>query len=548
MASYAALDLGGRVLASKGWKRILWLAMAAVAMGGGIWSMHFIAMLAFVLPVPVDYDFKLTAISLLVAILATGAGFYVVAGDPQRRRRLAFGGVLIGTGIVAMHYTGMSAMLMRCSLRYDLLLLIASVLIAIGAATTALWLAFRTRGVWRRLGAAVLMGAAISGMHYTGMAAAIFSLTTPAVAEIGAAGSAHIQLALGIAALTFIILFMALLASAQTLARQRGELIEADPNGVVVVDSHGCIETVNGRLTKLFGYRQVELLGQPVELLLPERYRRSHVALRTGYSASPANRPMGAGRDLQGLRKDGSEFPIEIGLSPITSERGVAVVATVIDITERKAAEEKEKILVRELQHRTNNLLAVVQAIAHESLSGPGSIEQMRSAFDARLQALGRAHRQLVNSNWRGVALKEIVRSSLEPFGARIDMDGADIIFGAKETQDFSLVIHELATNAVKYGALSDANGKIKIGWAVVGNDGDAVLRFQWQERGGPPVDVPKRQGFGNSLLRAAFRDINIDYAREGLTCQIRVPLGKIEFTAPFASDHQAVKTLSLSL
>src|SRR5262249_2522655 len=93
-------------------------------LGGGIWSMHFIAMLAFVLPVPVDYDFKLTAISLLVAILATGAGFYVVAGDPQRRRRLAFGGVLIGTGIVAMHYTGMSAMLMRCSLRYDLLLLI----------------------------------------------------------------------------------------------------------------------------------------------------------------------------------------------------------------------------------------------------------------------------------------------------------------------------------------------------------------------------------------------------------------------------------------
>src|SRR5262249_494049 len=109
------------------------------------------------------------------------------------------------------------------------------------------------------------------------------------------------------------------------------------------VDSHGCIETVNGRLTKLFGYRQVELLGQPVELLLPERYRRSHVALRTGYSASPANRPMGAGRDLQGLRKDGSEFTIKIGWSPITSERGVAVVATVIDITERKAAKRRKK-------------------------------------------------------------------------------------------------------------------------------------------------------------------------------------------------------------
>jgi NO-binding membrane sensor protein with MHYT domain len=103
MASYVALDLGGHVLGSKGWKRILWLAMAAVAMGGGIWSMHFIAMLAFVLPIPVEYDFKLTVISLLAAIIATGAGFYVVASNPQQRRRLALGGMLIGAGIVAMH-------------------------------------------------------------------------------------------------------------------------------------------------------------------------------------------------------------------------------------------------------------------------------------------------------------------------------------------------------------------------------------------------------------------------------------------------------------
>src|SRR5690242_773185 len=134
MASYAALDLGGRVLASSGWKQMAWLAMAAIAMGGGIWSMHFIAMLAFVLPVPVDYEFGLTSLSLITAIVATGAGFYVVSINPAQRARLLAGGGLIGAGIVGMHYTGMSAMLMQCSLSYDLLWLAASIVIAVGAA------------------------------------------------------------------------------------------------------------------------------------------------------------------------------------------------------------------------------------------------------------------------------------------------------------------------------------------------------------------------------------------------------------------------------
>src|SRR5215217_7270366 len=172
-ASYTALDLGTRIRASRGWARSAWLATAAVAMGGGIWSMHFIAMLAFIMPMPVSYDIGLTILSLLVAIGVTGFGFYVIGTRRATALQLAMSGLFMGLGIVSMHYTGMAAMRMSAHLQYDPALVGLSVLIAVGASMTALWLTFRTALVWQRALAAVVMGIAISGMHYTGMAAAM---------------------------------------------------------------------------------------------------------------------------------------------------------------------------------------------------------------------------------------------------------------------------------------------------------------------------------------------------------------------------------------
>src|ERR1700682_3679173 len=174
-ASYTALDLGGRIRASKGWIRRAWLATAALAMGGGIWSMHFIAMLAFLMPMPVGYDLGLTILSLIFAVGVTGVGFYVIGTRQATVLQLVLSGLFMGIGIVAMHYTGMAAMLMPAELRYDRLLVALSVFIAIAASIAALWLAFRTAVVWQKIAAAVVMEAAISGMHYTGMAAAIFA-------------------------------------------------------------------------------------------------------------------------------------------------------------------------------------------------------------------------------------------------------------------------------------------------------------------------------------------------------------------------------------
>jgi NO-binding membrane sensor protein with MHYT domain len=194
-ASYTALDLGERVALAQGpthhipTQRVpthpIWLAAAALTMGGGIWSMHFVAMLAFELPMPVSYDVGLTVLSLVLAILGTSGSFYVISSPGAWRPRLLLSGVFMGLGILAMHYTGMAAMRGPVELSYDPLWFALSVIIAIGAATAALWLAFGTTDPGQKLAAAIIMGVAISGMHYTGMRAAICTApATPATIEV----------------------------------------------------------------------------------------------------------------------------------------------------------------------------------------------------------------------------------------------------------------------------------------------------------------------------------------------------------------------------
>jgi PAS domain S-box-containing protein len=231
------------------------------------------------------------------------------------------------------------------------------------------------------------------------------------------------------------------------------------------------------------------------------------------------------------FRGVGTRF-LHVMYTPETDEGGAVTgwIASILDITERKRAAAAEQILVRELQHRTNNLLSVIQGIAQKSLSGSGSLDEARKTFEGRLLALAGTYRQLTKANWSGVSLSEIVRLTLEPFAARTDVDGADVMLGSKNAQNLSLAIHELATNAVKHGALSGKGGKVSIAWAIAGNSGDALLKFRWQERGGPLVSTPNRRGFGTSLLEATFGEIELDYAPEGLTCEIHLPLEKAGF------------------
>ena len=211
LASFTALDLGSRVQAATGSSRVAWLSAAAAAMGAGIWSMHFVAMLAFALPIPVSYDLGLTAVSLFAAIGATAVGFLLVGHMREKVWVTLVAGVPMGLGVVAMHYTGMAAMRMAAHLSYEPLLVAASVAIALVASAAALFLAFHTHRLSHKALAAIVMGAAVCGMHYTGMAAAHFD--PDATAQVIPSPLAPQLLAIAVAAVTFFVLFLALVAA-----------------------------------------------------------------------------------------------------------------------------------------------------------------------------------------------------------------------------------------------------------------------------------------------------------------------------------------------
>ncbi len=227
LASYTALDLGGRVAAARGLARRVWLAAAAITMGGGIWSMHFVAMLAFIMPTPMSYDIGLTTLSLVVAIFVTGGGFYVISRHSGSPLRLVLSGIFMGLGIAAMHYIGMAAMREHVELSYDRIFVALSLVIAIGASTAALWLAFRTTDLGQKLIAAVVMGLAISGMHYTAMGGTTFAAHGPVPEARGYASLDQTNLALAVAGTTFVILASALIASLSEQKRAEEALREA---------------------------------------------------------------------------------------------------------------------------------------------------------------------------------------------------------------------------------------------------------------------------------------------------------------------------------
>ncbi len=321
--------------------------------------------------------------------------------------------------------------------------------------------------------------------------------------------------------------------------------VEAAPNGMIQSNHEGQIVLVNEQVEKLFGYTREELVGQKVEMLIPDRFRDRHVEDRKDYTAHPVARAMGAGRDLSGRRKDGREFPVEVGLSPISQNGRIEVLATVIDISERVRAQNQQKFLLHELQHRTQNLFAVMQSIITRSLVAGQTMAQAKQVITGRLQALARTHAILAGAAWEGVPLREILKREFgNDFAKYVDVSGCDIVVNAGAAHQFALIIHELATNALKYGALSVPSGRISIVGNVKQANGASQFSLMWRESGGPSVAKPTRKGFGSVILFDAARqfgmDIDVNYDPNGLRYELRVALQEIAPSKPSETTVQA--------
>jgi len=237
------------------------------------------------------------------------------------------------------------------------------------------------------------------------------------------------------------------------------------------------------------------------------------------------------------IRRDGTILWVSVRSSPVRSASGqlLYVVRVVQDITERKRAERRQKLLIDELNHRVKNTLATVQSLAAQSARGGPSPADFRERFEGRLIALSKAHDQLTMYHWESADLRELVTGSLAPYAGveRVVLRGEDVVLRPRAVLTLAMAFHELTTNAAKYGALSAPCGRIEIRWQPVrpqGGDGRAELQIEWQEEGGPAVEEPQQRGFGSKLIEGSVAaelggSARLLFAPEGLRCKMRIPL-----------------------
>lgn len=234
-------------------------------------------------------------------------------------------------------------------------------------------------------------------------------------------------------------------------------------------------------------------------------------------------------------RRDGSQIDVLAATAGLRGDDGqmIGALGGYLDLRERKRAEERQSVLMHEMAHRGKNLLAVIQSIASRSLSGNRTLAEAREVFIGRLHALAATYSRLTNDAFEGAPLEDIVNDEFAPYASRIRVGGPKLMLYAKPAQTFALVLHELATNAAKHGALAVADGTVLVDWRLAETAGDFRFEFEWREHGGPPVQRPQRRGFGATLIeQIASADLNaravLDYAPEGFRYRLEAPLTAI--------------------
>jgi PAS domain S-box-containing protein len=304
--------------------------------------------------------------------------------------------------------------------------------------------------------------------------------------------------------------------------------------GIAEVDENGRLLRVNETSCAITGYSRDELLGMSIfDVTHPDDLPPDQAQFH-----SQADGGGGYAVEKRIVRPNGSVLWVDVRSSTVRDAAGRFLygIRVVQDITERKNAEMRQKLLLDELNHRVKNTLATVQSLALQTLRGSGSPEQFRRTFEARLIALSKAHNLLTSRNWEGADIEEIVKEQLDPYAtdpARVVLLGDSVKLTPRAAVTLSMVVHELATNAAKYGALSTPQGRVEVRWSiertVATAESPGLARLSWCESGGPTVTPPARPGFGSKLIERSTSELDgtaqLDFMPAGLRYCLTLPL-----------------------
>jgi len=309
-------------------------------------------------------------------------------------------------------------------------------------------------------------------------------------------------------------------------------IVESSHDAIISKNAGGIVTTWNKAAELLFGYTSEEMIGRPITILIPPERHGEELSIleRTNRGERIEN------YETVRRRRDGSLVDVSLTISPVRNAEGTIIGASKIarDITMRKRAEARETMLIAELDHRVKNILAQVAVVAKSTRQGSRSVDEFLRSLDGRIQSMATAHTLLSQSGWQGVGVDALVRNQLAPYATdtNITISGSDVILHAAEVQALTRVLHELATNAAKYGALSIPHGRVLVTWKRGTNGKATNLTLEWHELGGPPVPSKIQASYGTNLIRNLVPHelggtTDLVFGAGGINCRMEFPIRK---------------------
>lgn len=291
-----------------------------------------------------------------------------------------------------------------------------------------------------------------------------------------------------------------------------------------------CIEYANPAFTRMTGYEFDEVFGRSPRLLQgPQTERTALDRVRAALEAGEAVRD-----EVLNYRKDGSTYRVEWVITPVCDGNGRIAhwVSTQRDVTERRAYEDRQALMVRELHHRVKNTLATVQAVLNATVRSSLTIPEFTRALSGRIASLARTHALITEDIAQAASFDGLLRAELSPYDerGRLALEGPTVALPSETAVPVGMALHELTTNALRHGSLADPNGRLQVMWWVEEGSAGRALRWDWAEHDGPPAAHPTREGFGHRLLNKVLAtqtgaEVDVNFASDGLRVSVRMPL-----------------------